>query len=73
MMALGARRDSGGDVLVYMQLHHFSLEVAEVEDAHWRLYGLPVVSGGAEPLECIVIVRALIEDRMVYPGIPMPQ
>ena len=39
-------------------------------DAHWRLYRLPVVTGGAEPQEGGGIARAWIEDPIVYPGIP---
>ena len=45
----------------------------EGEDAHWRLYRLPVVTGGAEPQEGSGIARVWIEDLKVYPGIPMLQ
>ena len=42
-----------------------------VEDgeAHWRLYSLPVVTGGEESQECGWIARACIVDWKVYPGI----
>ena len=41
-------------------------------DAHSRLYRLPVITGGAEPLEGGGIARARIEDPKVYPVYQCP-
>ena len=41
--------------------------------AHWGLYSLPAITGGAEPQELGEIVRAWIEDSMVHHDTPMPQ
>ena len=42
-------------------------------DNQWALYGLPVVTGGAEPQEGGGITRAVIEDPKIYPGTPLLQ
>ena len=39
--------------------------LVEGRNAHWRLYRLPVVTGGAEPQEGGGIARAWIEDPSV--------
>ena len=56
----------------YLQCKRLFCRV-EGEDAHWRLYRLPVVIGRAEPPEGDGIARAWIEDVKVYPGIPITQ
>ena len=46
----------------------------EGEDADWRLYPLPIVTGGPKPQEGGGFARArIVVDSKVYPGIPMPQ
>ena len=42
-------------------------------DKHWALYGLPVVTGGAEPQEGGGITRAVMEDPKIYSGTPVLQ
>ena len=44
---------------------------AEDGDAQWRLYRLPVVTGGTEPQKGDGIARTWIEDPKVYPDAPM--
>ena len=41
--------------------------------ARWKLYRLPVVTGGAETQEGGGTARAWIVDQTVYTGLPMPQ